>query len=198
MKLNFLERFFILNPVRPLIQRHLEARQLLKLGGSLTDGLVLEVGCGPGAGIDLLFDLFGATTVHAFDLDDRMVHHARRRHVRRTAAVQLWTGNVRHIPVPDGTYDAVFNFGALHHVVDWRAALEEIRRVLKPGGRFYCEEILKYYITHPFWGRLMKHPQADRFDGVDFVAALKHSGLKVRDVREMGNLYIWITADNPR
>ena len=104
---------------------------------------------------------------------------------------------MRRIPVPDETYDAVFNFGAIHHVVDWRAALEEVRRVLKPGGRFYCEEILKHYITHSFWGRLAVHPQDDRFDRAEFIAALKHKKFNVRGVREMGNLYVWVIADKP-
>lgn len=195
MKLSLLERLLILNPIRPLIQRHLEAWQLQKLGGLLQGGHVLEIGCGPGSGIDLIFDVFGATTVHAFDLDHKMVDRARRRQGRRNPSVRFWTGNARRIPIPDATYDAVFNFGTLHHVVDWRAALAEVRRVLKPGGRFYCEEILAHYITHPFWGRLMTHPQTGRFDGVGFVAALKQKGFKVREVREMGDLYIWVIAD---
>jgi ubiquinone/menaquinone biosynthesis C-methylase UbiE len=80
---------------------------------------------------------------------------------------------VRHIPVAHSHYDAVFNFGAIHHVVDWRASLSEIHRVLKPGGRFYCEEILRRYITHPIIGRLMDHPQQDRFDEPQFIDALQ-------------------------
>ena len=33
------------------------------------------------------------------------------------------------------TYDAVVDFGIIHHIPHWRAALAEIFRVLKPGGR---------------------------------------------------------------
>jgi hypothetical protein len=47
MQLNFWERFFILSPLRPLVQRHLEARQLFQMGGQLNGGLALEIGCGP-------------------------------------------------------------------------------------------------------------------------------------------------------
>jgi len=199
MKLNFFERLFIRSPVRPLIQRHLEARKLLDLGGTQNGGHVLEIGCGPGGGIELIDDLFKVASVHAFDLDFRMIGEARRRrrNGRQVTKAVFWTGNARQIPVADNTYDAVFNFGAIHHIVDWRAALEEVRRLLMPGGRFYCEEILKYYITHPFWGRLMDHPQEDRFDRAEFIAALKHTEFQVRGVRDLGNLYLWVIADKP-
>jgi ubiquinone/menaquinone biosynthesis C-methylase UbiE len=197
MKLNFFERLFILSPIRPLLQRHLEARQLLKMGGAVNGGPVLEIGCGPGGGINLIYDLFGATAVDAFDIDPRMVALARQRHLRRETA-HFWTGNVRRIPVVDHSYKALFNFGIIHHVVDWRAALSEIWRVLEPGGRFYCEEILAYYITHPIWGRLMDHPQQDRFDGPVFTEALQQCGFHVREVREMANLYLWVIADKPK
>lgn len=197
MKLNFFERIFILSPFRSLVQRHLEARQLLDLGGPAAGKTVLEVGCGPGGGIELIYDFFGATVVDAFDMDSKMIARIRQRKSYRKPTTHLWTGNVRQIPVASNRYDAVFNFGVIHHVVNWRAALAEVFRVLKPGGRFFCEEILKHYITHPVWGRLMKHPQNDRFDRTAFVLALKQSGFDVRRIREMANLYLWVIADKP-
>lgn len=197
MKLNIWERFFILSPFRPLVQRHLEARQLFQMGGPLNGGRVLEIGCGPGWGIELIDALFGADEIHAFDLDSDMVKRAGRRNLRRASRTGLWAGNVRRIPVPDASYDAVFNFGVIHHVVDWRAALGEVFRVLKPGGRFYCEEILKRYITHPLLSRLMAHPQQDRFDGLVFREGLSQAGFDVHGVREMGDLYLWVIAVKP-
>jgi ubiquinone/menaquinone biosynthesis C-methylase UbiE len=48
---------------------------------------------------------------------------------------------VTAIAVPDSRYDAVFDFGIIHHVPDWRAAVAEVARVLRPQGRFYAEEV---------------------------------------------------------
>lgn len=66
MKLNFLERLFILSPIRAFLQNHLETRQLLAMGGSMQGAKVLEVGCGPGFGIDLLYSKFKVSSADAF------------------------------------------------------------------------------------------------------------------------------------
>ena len=55
----------------------------------------------------------------------------------------LFVGDAERIDVPDASFDAVVDYGILHHVPDWRRALREIARVLKPGGMFYFEDILK-------------------------------------------------------
>ncbi len=158
VKLNWIERLFIISPIRALLQRYWEARQLLAMGGPLTGALVLETGCGPGFGIDLLYRRFKAARVDAFDLDPKMIALVRQRQRSVGRRTRLWVGNLRHIPVAAASYDAVVNFGAIHHVDRWREAIGEIFRVLKPGGAFYCEEILSRTITHPLLGRLMDHP----------------------------------------
>jgi ubiquinone/menaquinone biosynthesis C-methylase UbiE len=198
MRLNWIERLFILSPIRALLQRHWEARQLLAMGGPLTGAYVLETGCGPGFGIDLLYRRFKAARVDAFDLDPKMIALVRQRKEIRNRRTRLWVGNLRHIPVADASYDAVVNFGAIHHVVRWRQAIGEIARVLKPGGRFYCEEILSRYITHPLLGRLMDHPQQDRFDTPQFIFALQQNGFRIRAYRQMADLYLWVVAVKPR
>ena len=194
MRLNWSERLFILSPLRALLQERLEARRLFELGGALPGTRVLEIGCGPGFALDLLYRRFRVSRVDAFDLDSRMVALARRRRGGRDRRTRLWVGNVRHIPVDKLSYDAVFNFGAIHHVVDWRSSLDEIHRVLKPGGRFFCEEILRRFITHPIIGRLMAHPQEDRFDASEFIDALKAAGFHIDAWRQTADLYLWVVA----
>lgn len=194
MQLNWIERLFILSPFRALLQRYWESRQLLAMGGPLTGAHVLETGCGPGFGIDLLYRQFKAGRVDAFDLDPKMIALVGQRKRTGGHRTRLWVGNLRHIPVTDASYDAVVNFGAIHHVVRWRQALDEIHRVLKPGGTFYCEEILSHYITHPLLGRLMDHPQEDRFDTPQFILALQQNGFRIHAYRQLANLYLWVVA----
>src|SRR5215472_3347443 len=97
---------------------------------------VLEVGCGRGVGAQIILERFGAASVDAIDLDPKMIDSARR-YLRANGLerVRLSVGNLTCIQAPDATYDAVFDFGAIHLEPDWPKAIAEVRRVLKPGGR---------------------------------------------------------------
>lgn len=194
--LNRAETHLMNNPVRAMIQRGFEARRLLELGGRLDGGRALEVGCGRGVGVEAILDDFGANRVDAFDLDPRMVARARRRLAERGGRVALWVGDATAIPVADGRYDAVFDFGIVHHVPDWRAALGEVARVLRPGGRLYAEEALAPLIMHPVVRRLLDHPAVDRFDHRGFIDGLGASGLRVVAERRMrGGWFGWYVAE---
>jgi ubiquinone/menaquinone biosynthesis C-methylase UbiE len=99
------------------------------------------------------------------------------------------------IPVGDATYDAVFDFGIIHHIPHWRTALTEVQRVLKPGGRFYAEEILAPFILHPVVRRVLRHPEADRFDSEAFGTALRQAGLQPTSSRSLGHSVAWFVAE---
>ncbi len=94
----------------------------------------------------------------AFDLDPDVVSLARKRISDRDHRVHLWTGDAQAIKAKNNTYDAVFDFGIIHHVQAWRKAIREVYRVLRPGGKFYVEEVLKKLILNPIARRLFKHP----------------------------------------
>ena len=197
MLLNRVEYMLMNNPVRAAIQRGFEAPRLLRMGGPLGGGAALEVGCGRGVGAELILDLFGAATVDAFDLDPSMVARARKRLRPRGARAHLWVGDVTAIAVPDSTYDAVFDFGIIHHVPNWRTALAEVRRVLKPGGRFYAEEVLRRFLAHPVTRALLEHPQQDRFDLYAFLEGLREAGLTPGASQRWGGSVAWFVAARP-
>src|SRR5215472_9520155 len=81
---------------------------------------VLEVGCGRGVGVEIILERFGAASVDAIDLDPKMVECARRRlAARELGGVRLSVGDVTHIQARDATFDAVFDFGAIHLEPQW-------------------------------------------------------------------------------
>jgi ubiquinone/menaquinone biosynthesis C-methylase UbiE len=194
MLLNGVEYALMNNPVRAAIQRRFEARRLLRMGGPMGGGRALELGCGRGVGTELIFDVFGADSVDAFDLDPRMAALARRRLARRGSRVRVWVGDASAISAPDASYDAVFDFGIIHHVPHWPLALGEVHRVLKPGGRFYSEEVLRRLILHPITRRLLDHPLADRFDADGFARGLEAAGLEPIATEELWGWFAWFTA----
>ena len=197
MRLNPIEFILINNPVRAAVQRHVEARRLLRMGGPVPGARALEIGCGRGVGATLILEVFEAATVHAFDLDHRMVVRARRRAGGRPSGARVWVGDATAIAVPDASYDAVFDFGILHHVPDWPRGLAEVHRVLRPGGRFYAEEVLRRVVVHPVVRRLVSHPQHNRFDAARFVAALREVGLSPLKSEGVLNSFGWFVASKP-
>jgi len=194
VRLNRVEYTMMNNPLRASIQRRFEARRLLRMGGPLGGGAALEIGCGRGVGTQLIFEVFGADRVDGFDLDPRMAAQARRRVARYGDRARIWVGDATAIAAPDASYDAVFDFGIIHHIPRWRDALAEVRRVLKPGGRFYAEEILSDFIHNAVVRRLLDHPLEDRFDAATFSAALAEHGLTPLESSAFGGWVAWVVA----
>ena len=180
MKLNRVEKALMNNPVRTALQRRYEAALLERLGGRV-DGLrVLEVGCGRGVGTEIIFGRFGAREVYAFDLDPDMVDLARRRlSAYGPDRLKLGVGDVTAIEAENGFFDAVFDFGIIHHVPVWQRAVSEICRVLKAGGRFFFEEVTSHALDRWFYRTFLEHPTQDRFSGDEFVAELERQGVVV-------------------
>lgn len=197
MLLNRVEYALMNNPVRAAIQRYFEAARLHDMGGPMEGGVALEIGCGRGVGSELILDIFGASAVHAFDLDPRMVALARERLRRFGSRTRLWVGDASAIAAPAAAYDAVFDFGIIHHIPQWRDALAEVCRVLKPGGRFYAEEVLAPFIQHPILSRVLVHPQQDRFDTAAFQTALADAGLTPLGSQELWRSFAWFIATKP-
>jgi SAM-dependent methyltransferase len=91
---------------------------------------VLEVGCGPGLFAARLVQELPGIALLATDQSLRFVELARERGV--PAQVQ----DVQHLLAPDASYDVVLALWMLYHVPDLDRGLAEVRRVLRPGGRF--------------------------------------------------------------
>ena len=197
MILNRLEYLLMNNPGRAAVQRFFEAPRMRRMGGAVPGGRALEIGCGQGAAARFILTEFDVTRVDAFDLDPRMVARARKRIDRGRVRAGVWLGDATFLPVPDATYDAVFDFGILHHVPDWRRAIEEIVRVLRPGGRLFAEEPQADFLAGPIMSRLFDHPVEDRFDHGRFCSFLRSSGLEISAEHQMGRSFSWVVATRP-
>lgn len=191
LKLNRVEKALMNNPLRSALQRRYEARLLERLGGRVRGARVLEMGCGRGVGTEIIFERFGAWEVHAFDLDPDMVRRARRRLTRYPPDhLKLYVGDAAAIEEEDATFDAVFDFGIIHHVPEWERAISEVARVLKPGGLFFFEEVTTHALDRWFYRTFLEHPLDNRFSADRFVAELERQGIAVGD-----NTVEWFFGD---
>ncbi len=195
MILNKLEKSLMNSSIRTWFLEHFETNRLLAMGGVMAGGIALDVGCGNGAGSEAIYKFFNAERIDAFDLDPDMVKLAQKRLNPYGNRINVNKGNLTNIKTTANYYDAVFNFTALHHVPYWQEAIREIYRVLKPGGRFYCEEILEKPITSPIGRLLFKHPQENRFGHNKFINVMKENGFLIIESKHIGNIIGFYIAD---
>ena len=98
---------------------------------------VLEVGFGPGVGIELLARAAPEATVAGIDVSEEMVAQAAARNAAaiETGAVVLRHGTVARMPFEDEAFDTALAINSLQVWPDAAAGLREIRRVLRAGSR---------------------------------------------------------------
>jgi ubiquinone/menaquinone biosynthesis C-methylase UbiE len=104
-----------------------------------------------------------------------MVELARRRLHSRPVALSV--GDVGDINQPAGGVDAVVDFGIIHRVPDWQAAVAEIARVLRPGGLLLFEEVPRRILDTWAFRTFTVHPRENRFEAAEFAAELARHGL---------------------
>jgi ubiquinone/menaquinone biosynthesis C-methylase UbiE len=98
-------------------------------------GKLLEIGCGIGVdSVELAKCGFDVTAV---DLTETAIDVARTHARLRGVDIDFRVGNAERLAFPEDTFDVVYSFGVLHHTPDTAAAVEDVRRVLKPGGRAF-------------------------------------------------------------
>lgn len=105
-------------------------RELLRLPDH---GRLLDAGGGTGRVAAQLRPLVGGIVVS--DISLPMLHQAQRR--RGLPTLQA---DVTRLPFPNGAFDRAVVVDALHHFPDAPAAVRELLRVLRPGGRLVIEE----------------------------------------------------------
>lgn len=93
------------------------------------DAHVLEVGCGTGVMAERINALPGVTLV-ATDFSERFVE------LTAARGVDARQADICYLPFDDAAFDVVYAGWMLYHVRDLERALNEVRRVLKPGGTF--------------------------------------------------------------
>lgn len=179
MKVNWPERIWVNSPVRLFVQRQ-ETLFFKKLREMEPDASCLEIGCGRGAAVELIIKAFGPRRIHASDIDPGMIRMAVLKKVpRHKGRVLHLVADAQYLPYPDRRMDAVFNYGIIHHLEDWRLGISEVARVLKKGGGFYFEEIYPPLYANFLFRNILAHPKENRFHSSEYRAALKDSRLRL-------------------
>jgi SAM-dependent methyltransferase len=139
---------------------------------------ILDLGCGVGHLLTWL-SAHAPARYEGLDLSLGSLGRA------RAAGRDVIAGDAEALPLRDGSYDAVVCNGAAHHLPDLAAALREIHRVLRPGGRLLLFEPvdspLAGAVRQTLFRRSRYESPADLAHKADFseaavVAALREAG----------------------
>lgn len=111
---------------------------------------LLEVGCG--AGIDLVRFARAGAIITGIDLSTTSIDLARKNIAQNGLNANLRVMNGECMQFVDNTFDVVYAHGVLQYTADSKKMIDEIHRVLKPGG----EAIIMVYNKHS-WLNLMRN-----------------------------------------
>jgi ubiquinone/menaquinone biosynthesis C-methylase UbiE len=112
-------------------------RETVDLAGIEDGETILDVGCGTGALTFAARDRAPSSVIRGIDASPEMIAVARRKSNRKNAKIDFQVAPIEALPFADGEFDVVLSSLMLHHLPEdvKRAGLDEVRRVLKPGGR---------------------------------------------------------------
>jgi len=122
-----------------MVGRTDDARVAARLGDLHSDDVVVDIGCGPGTAVRHAARV--GATVTGVDPAPVMLRVARL-FTRRRRNVRYVEGVAEALPIPDHSANVVWSIATVHHWTDLDRALEEIRRVLAPRGRYVAIERL--------------------------------------------------------
>ncbi|MDX2169356.1 MAG: class I SAM-dependent methyltransferase [Deltaproteobacteria bacterium] len=145
---------------------------------------LLDLGCGVGHLLHWLARHGAAAALHGTDLSLNSLRAA-----RAGGVAGLCAGDAAALPYRDASFDAVVCNGAAHHLPDLPAALRELRRVLRPGGRLVLFEPVDSPLTGAIRGTLFRRSRyespADLAHKHDFTRAAVEEALRAAGFRDL-------------
>ena len=127
-----IDHFDLLAPLYDRLIGPPDSAQLRRLLDLPPHGRLLDAGGGTGRVTAQLRPLVGELV-----LLDQSIPMLRQAHAKGLTPLR---GDVARLPFPDASFDRIVVVDALHHFVDARAAIADLLRVLRPGGRLVIEE----------------------------------------------------------
>jgi ubiquinone/menaquinone biosynthesis C-methylase UbiE len=129
---------------------------------SQAEGEVLEIAIGTGRNLGLYPN---AVSLTAIEFSPAMLEITRTKANELGREVDLRVGDAQALDFPDGRFDTVICTLALCTIPDDRTAVSEVKRVLRPAGRFLLLEHVRSSIPAIRLGQRLLEPLTLRFEG---------------------------------
>ena len=171
-------------------QHHLDITlKTLRLMDLRAGQRVLDLGCGAGWATRLLAraaaeDSIGETNVVGLDVSDEMIRLARETS-REFSNIRFVVGSATQIPERDNFFDRVLSVESFYYYPDQGLALDEVFRVMAPGGRLFI--LINLYTDNEYslqWVDKLKVPVHVR-SAAEYVAMLQEHGFENAEFRQI-------------
>lgn len=151
---------------------------------------VLEIGVGMGAD-HAEWAKAKARSLTGIDLTPRAVEHTYNRLTVYGLGSDVRVGDAENLPFADNSFDIVYSWGVLHHSPDTKKAVQEVHRVLRPGGVARIMIYHKYSLTgYMLWLRyaLLQGNPARSLDEI-YWNHLESPGTKAFSLRQAKEMF---------
>jgi ubiquinone/menaquinone biosynthesis C-methylase UbiE len=152
---------------------------------------VLDVGCGTGELLVRLAAKYPNARLSGLDPVPEMLAVAR---TKLSENVDLRAGWANELPWPDGAFDVVVSCNMFHYITYPVAAVQEMERVLRPGGRFvitdWCDDYLACRLCTAYL-RLVSKAHYKTYRQAECVALLREAGHADAKVERYKINWLW-------
>lgn len=140
---------------------------------------VLDLGCGSGYAARALREAGGAGRAYGLDGSPAMARNARE--YTDDSAVGFLNGDFENLPFEANSIDHAFSMEALYYATDPVAALEELERVIRSGGTFFCA--VDYVANNPHTAEWDEYVDVEmvRYSRAEYREAFREAGLYVAE-----------------
>jgi len=180
MRMNYLEYLFMTFDAGREPYLKSIVKELHRVSSLETGKIILEIGCGNGIGSRMIDEIFQPRELVATEYDPRLVEVARLKN--QGSKIRVEPGDATNLKFSDNKFDAVVGLSVIHHIPNWRRCVEELRRVIKPGGYLIIKELSIETFETPIGRiakRLVEHPYGSMLSREKFIKHTAKTGFDI-------------------
>ncbi|MDP2696275.1 MAG: class I SAM-dependent methyltransferase [bacterium] len=155
-------------------------------------GHILDVGCGSGILLQRAGRLADAgTKFYGLDISPKLCDLTR----ANNPEAEVSCGDAEDMSYDDNKFDMVLMTEALEHMLDYNKSLSEVRRVLKPGGKFIVTVPNRDWLRYDFYDKIRNkelQPVDDHYFRFEEIKSyLENNSFGIEKIRGLDNLYYY-------
>jgi ubiquinone/menaquinone biosynthesis methyltransferase len=134
------EKYDLMNNLMSFGAHRIWKKKLIQLMNIQSNDYIIDVGSGTGDITNLIHKIHSAASIISIDLNFNMLKYGKEKENYISNNIFWINCNAENLPFNNNTFDKYIISFCLRNITLVDNALQEARRVLKPGGSFYCLE----------------------------------------------------------